>query len=190
MTVTVHTPAVSVVQELGGVAVPAPVHVYATVAPSTGSPSLRVAVIVNTCGAFTAFVADGDTVTSYATHVFDVSTGGTGRLATGVPSTSCPRSSVPSTSTCPAPHPSPRRCTSRRSSRPSRRSTAARSTDPDPKLEAVNVVPSGTGDHVVPSADCSTVAVNVCGTPTRFVAGASNDTRYPNHVFDAVNGTV
>ena len=67
---------------------------------------------------------------------------------------------------------------------------AALSSVPVPEVVAVNVVPSGTGAQVVPSADCSTVAVNVCGTPTKFVAGASNDTRYPNHVFDAVNGTV
>ena len=66
---------------------------------------------------------------------------------------------------------------------------AAVSIDPGPDAEAVSVVPSGAGVHVVPSADCSTVAVNVCDTPTKFVAGASNDTRYPNHVFDAVTGT-
>ena len=32
--------------------------------------------------------------------------------------------------------------------------------------------------------------MNVCGTPTRFVAFGLSSTRYCNHVFDAVNGTV
>ena len=65
---------------------------------------------------------------------------------------------------------------------------------PGPVVDAVNVVPSGTG---VQSASvglatpvCCTVAVNVCGTPVRLVAFGLRRTRYCNHVFDAVNGTV
>jgi hypothetical protein len=60
-------------------------------------------------------------------------------------------------------------------------------------VDAVNVVPDGTA---VQSASvgfatpvCCTVAVNVCGTPTRFVALGLSKTRYCNHVFDAVSGT-
>jgi hypothetical protein len=69
----------------------------------------------------------------------------------------------------------------------------AGSTVPGPDGATVNVVPFGTA---VQSAGagfatpvCCTVAVNVCGTPVRFVAFAVNSTRYCNHVFDAVTGT-
>ena len=94
VTVTVHTPTASVVHDVAGVAVPVPDHVYAIVAPSTGSLSLRCAVIVNTCGAPTAFVADSDTITRYVSHVFDVATGGTTRSVTGRPSTVVPTIAV------------------------------------------------------------------------------------------------
>ena len=175
---------------LAGVAVPAPVHVYAIDAPSTGSASLRVAVIVNTCSApFTGLTADGDTVTSYANHVFDVSTGGTGKFVTGVPSIVVPAISVTLSVNVPGPasvttyvHVPP-------TVPPVTHVEVLVSSVPVPDEVAVNVVPSGTAVHVVPSADCSTVAVNVCGTPTKFVADASNVTRYASHVFDVVNGT-
>ncbi len=60
-------------------------------------------------------------------------------------------------------------------------------------VDAVNVVPSDTGAQspsvgfVIPVV--CTVAVNVCGTPTRFVALGLSSTRNCNHVFVAVNGT-
>ena len=59
--------------------------------------------IVNSCGAFTGFVADGDTVTRYATHVFAVSTGGTGKFVTGVPATVVPAIAVTFTVSVPGP---------------------------------------------------------------------------------------
>ena len=70
---------------------------------------------------------------------------------------------------------------------------AARSTEPGPETEAVNVVPSGTATQSVSAgfatAVCWTVAVKVCGTPTRFVADGDNNTRNACHVFDAATGT-
>jgi len=78
VTVTVQVPSALVVHELAGTAVPAPVHVKAIVASAAGDvdvPSVIVAEIVKSWGTPTGLVADGETVTVYAIHVFDAVAG-------------------------------------------------------------------------------------------------------------------
>ena len=73
ITLTVHCPVAFVVQGLGVNRVPAPVQVYATVAPATGYvvvPSRRDAVITKSCRVPTGLFADAVIVTLKAAQDF------------------------------------------------------------------------------------------------------------------------
>jgi hypothetical protein len=196
VTVTVHVPAVPVVHGLGVTNAPAPNHPNAMDALSAGVdvvPSVTVAVTVKLCGAPTGLLADGEIVTAYASHVFDVVAGALNRMSVNITALTdvdaiavTVNASVPGPASCTTNWHSP-------SVVPVVRHDDAGSIVPGPGLEAVSVVPADAGTQSGSVGFATpvvwTFAVNVCGTPTKFVALGLSSTRNCTHVFDAVNGT-
>ncbi len=197
VTLTVHVPAAPVVHGLGVTSVPVPDQVNAIDAPAAGIvvvPSVTVAVTVKLCCVPIGLLIDGEIVTVYATHVFEAVAGAiTGMSVTGTPPTVVDAIAV----TVRVSVPGPASCTRRSHVPPlvpAVRHDDAGSSIPEPEGVTASVVPSGTAVQSASvgsiTSECCTVAVNVCATPVRFVALGVSNTRYCDHVFVAVSGTV
>ena len=152
VTVTVHVPTALVVHGLGVTSDPAPDHVNAIDAPAAGVvvvPSVTVAVIVKSCGTPTGLVADGDTVTVYASHVFDAVAGALNAMSVNVTAlTVVDAIAVTVRVERARPRVVHDELAQSRRVVPVVRHDDAGSSVPGPGVDAVNVVPSDTGAPV------------------------------------------